>query len=424
MEPDAARLANRLLSLLSVKHEPLSSRADHPALAWRRAGLMAITGEASGPGLVCPVPLTTAADAALMALRALAPAEAPLPENGALLLGERARLLRLGRQGRVSANGSCRLIDTIDGRIALNLARDDDWDLVPILLGVDRADGWADVELGAAGLTSEAILTSGVELGLPIARDAFPGSCASPFVIQERSPPPSRGERPLVLDFSALWAGPLAASLLGMLGADVIKVESVHRLDGARRGHSGFYDLLNAGKRSVTVDFTDPDQMAKLQSLIARADIIFEASRPRALQRLGIDREAVVARGGIWTAITAHDDPDRVGFGDDAAVAGGLSTQMDKVWGKPLFAGDAIADPLTGIHAALAAWALWRQGRAGLVRLSLARTIAFACSQRAADASEVRQWQALAEADSADFYPLRVSPCKARTAGADNHLLR
>lgn len=40
-----------------------------------------------------------------------------------------------------------------------------------------------------------------------------------------------------VVDFSALWAGPLYAHLLGLAGASVVKVETPQRLDGARRGH-------------------------------------------------------------------------------------------------------------------------------------------------------------------------------------------
>jgi len=56
------------------------------------------------------------------------------------LLGERARLLRLGRHGRISANGSCRLLTARGGTVALNLAWPDDSDLMPALLGeADRA---------------------------------------------------------------------------------------------------------------------------------------------------------------------------------------------------------------------------------------------------------------------------------------------
>jgi hypothetical protein len=425
MDALASRTAGRLLALLSAEPDCATGQADHPALSWRRAGLMDISGRSDGSGLVCPVPLAAAADGALLALRAIAPKSAVLPECGALLLGERARLMGLVRGGRVSPNGSCRLIETRDGRIALNLARSDDWDLMPILLGVEQAGDWIDVERAAARKTTAELVETGIEFGLPVARDELVAPPVSPFAIEDGDASGSAPARPpRVLDFASLWAGPLAASLLGMLGADVVKVESVHRLDGARHGDGGFFDLLNSGKRSVAIDFADPDQHRRLLALVDSADIVIEGSRPRALRRLGILREDFVARGGIWTAITAHDDPDRVGFGDDAAVAAGVAAHMARVWGAPMFAGDAIADPLTGLHAALATWQMWRQRRSGLVRLSLAGTVAFACGEDAAAAEEVYRWQAMADEDRAPLYPLRMAPRAARAAGADNDLLR
>lgn len=420
MDDRATRVAARLLGMLGVETVRPIGGADHPALAWRRAGLMAVTGRADGPALVCPASLATEADAVLLALRALAPDPETLPSSGALLLGERARLRGLERQGNLSANGTCRLVDTADGRIALNLARDEDRDLVPILLGVETIDGWNDIARAAAGLSTADLMALGIELGLPIAQDGLIATPDSPFVIEAGTAGVPSARPPLVLDFASLWAGPLAGALLAMLGADVVKVESLTRPDGARRGHGGFYDLLNGAKRSVAIDFADPAQLARLQALVERADIVIEGSRPRALRRLGIDRSRVVARGGIWLSITGHDDPDRVGFGDDAAIAGGLATHMARGWGEPLFAGDAIADPLTGLHAALAGWALWQRREGALVQMSLARTVAYACALDGAQGQELRHWQAVAEADATPLYPLRPVPRTARAMGADN----
>jgi crotonobetainyl-CoA:carnitine CoA-transferase CaiB-like acyl-CoA transferase len=74
------------------------------------------------------------------------------------------------------------------------------------------------------------------------------------------------------------------------------------------------------------------------------------------LEQLGIDAAAMVAHGPqVWLSITGHGraEPARnwIGFGDDAAAAGGLVGWRD---GTPRFIGDAIADPLTGITAAAA----------------------------------------------------------------------
>ena len=87
---------------------------------------------------------------------------------------------------------------------------------------------------------------------------------------------------------------------------------------------------------------------------------MIESSRPRALRRLGLHADEWLAAGPgrIWLSITGYgrEDPrQRVAFGDDAAVAGGLvATGTD---GSPAFCADAIADPLTGMLAAAAALA-------------------------------------------------------------------
>lgn len=392
----------------------------HPALAWRRAGLMEVTGRAEGAGLVCPTALATAADGALAALAALAP-EARLPRSGAALLGERARLLGLRRNGRVSPNGACRLIDAADGRLALSLARPDDWGLLPAWLETEASD-WDAVAAVVARRSVAELVARGIELGLPIAEDRLPSSGTLHWFHASASTPVRHGGPPLVVDLAPLWAGPLAASLLGMAGATVVKVESLGRPDGARGGHAGFFDLLNGGKHSVALDLASPEGRAALRRLVTRADIVIEGSRPRALRQLGAVAEEMVAGGTLWISITGHgradEAGDRVGFGDDAAVAAGLSALMAEAWGEPLFAGDAIADPLTGLHAALAALAMWRKGEARLVSLSLAGTVAHAIGAGVATRT-LTDWQTLAERDDAPLYPLRPAAMPARPLGAD-----
>jgi hypothetical protein len=152
-----------------------------------------------------------------------------------------------------------------------------------------------------------------------------------------------------VLDFSALWAGPLCAALLADAGADVIKIESARRLDGARAGAPLFYDGLNARKRSAVLDFASARDAALLAALLASADLVVESARPRALAQLGIDAERFVAAraGRVWLSITGYGRgdaaPGRVAFGDDAAVAAGAAHAVADDAG-PLFCADAIAD--------------------------------------------------------------------------------
>jgi hypothetical protein len=186
---------------------------------------------------------------------------------------------------------------------------------------------------------------------------------------------------PLVVDLSALWAGPLASHLLWLAGAEVVKVESRSRPDAMRDGDRTFYALLNQGKASIALNFTDAVDQRALLSLIANADIVIEAARPRALAQVGIDAAQVVQAtpGLVWVTITGHgaDGPeaDWIGFGDDCGVSGGLSAALRAASGCTGFVGDAIADPLTGIFAALTAWENWKSGRGGRFGLAMSRVV-------------------------------------------------
>jgi hypothetical protein len=418
----AATHARRLLAELGRDDVSVAGDGDHPALAWRRSGLMEICGLAGGAGLLCPAALATAADGALLALKALVENPRALPMNGALLLGERARLMGLRRAGRASPNGSCRLLDAADGRIALSLPRHDDWGLLGALFESEDISDWPGVTAALRERSAQEIVTRGIELGLAIALDRAPVATTRVFENYARVRAPSSGS-PLVVDLASLWAGPLAASLLMMAGARVIKIESRSRPDAARLGHAGFYDLLNERKQCIALSFDDPADTRMLASLIDAADIVIEGSRPRALRQLGIDRDRVVARGATWVGITGHggsgDAAGRIGFGDDAAVAAGLSTVMEQGWGTPLLAGDAIADPLTGLYAALGAWAGWSGGGRCLIDLSLRETVAHSMSAGLADHDELQRWQSRAEADEEPYYPLRSALSRAHPLGAD-----
>lgn len=112
-----------------------------------------------------------------------------------------------------------------------------------------------------------------------------------------------------------------------------------------------------------------------MRELIERVDVLIEASRPRALEQLGIDAQEVlsIGRAGVWVSITGHGrhglHRNRVGFGDDAAVAGGLVAWDN---GEPYFCADAVADPTTGIVAATAALDALATGGRWLLDIPLA----------------------------------------------------
>ncbi|MFD6856101.1 CoA transferase [Rhodococcus sp. NPDC060090] len=108
-----------------------------------------------------------------------------------------------------------------------------------------------------------------------------------------------------VLDMTAFWAGPTSTHLLALLGADVIHLESVVRPDGGRLvgGVSGDVDMWwerspihlggNAGKKSVTLDFTTDEGRKLLERLIETCDVLVENFTPRVLDQAGLSYERV-----------------------------------------------------------------------------------------------------------------------------------
>ncbi|HEX4852587.1 CoA transferase, partial [Arenimonas sp.] len=244
--------------------------------------LALLTGAADGPPRAAPVPLVAAADALLAALAVHGPSGAFADLTGAGLLTERAALAGHRRQGAIAPGGACRLLDAADGGLALNLARPDDWALLPAWLEGDEeiAPGdWAAVQATIRHRPRAPLLEQGRLLGLALAADEIspsPGAwCRRTRLVPAR---PAVRRAPRVLDLSSLWAGPLCGQLLRRLGADVVKLESPQRPDGARQGPPAFYDRLNHGKRSVALDPRTPAGHARWQALFAAADIVIEAS--------------------------------------------------------------------------------------------------------------------------------------------------
>lgn len=356
----------------------------------------ALTGPADGPPLPVPIPLPALADGVLAALRALAPQAVLDDLDGDTLLGERAALSGLQRRGAVSPGGHCHLLAAADGHLALSLARDEDWALLPAWLEQDAvaAHDWPALAACLQTRPRAELIERGRLLGLAVAADApCPAAPVPWFRVHAQAARPAatapRRAQPLVLDLSSLWAGPLCSRLLLRMGARVIKLESLGRPDGARAGNARFFARLHAGKQSVALDFGTATGRAQLRALLAEADIVIEASRPRALRQLGIEAEAIIdgPRRPTWIALSGHGrgEPQEhwIAYGDDAGVAAGLSTLLHRHSGQRAFVGDAIGDPLTGLHAALAAWASWRGGGGRLITLSLVEVLQHLVQQAA-----------------------------------------
>ena len=245
--------------------------------------------------------------------------------------------------------------------MAVSLPRAEDMEAVPAWLELATVPDsvpalWSAVASNLRRRDPTELMARAQLLGLPAARV---GEAADRVGVVRSflgdALPRSDADGMVVVDLSALWAGPLCGDLLVRAGARVVKVESTQRPDGARRGPHEFFDLMNGRKQSVALDLQDRAGIRILHDLVRRADIVIEASRPRALAQLGLDAPDLVRSGGprIWLSITGYgrsdDAANRVAFGDDAAAAGGLVVWNDDA---PLFCADALADPVTGLTAA------------------------------------------------------------------------
>ncbi|GAS99698.1 formyl-coenzyme A transferase [Mycolicibacterium canariasense] len=292
----------------------------------------------------------------------------------ALITG-RAAQFGWGSRGRISAGGATRLLGGAGGWCAVTLARADDNDAVPALVGADHVgDPWVALGTWVQRHGADATVERARLLGLPAGLLGETAAAAPRIRVTGAA-----SARPLadllVADLSSMWAGPLCGQLLACAGATVVKVESLARPDGTRAGRQAFCDWMNGGKLSYAVDF---DDVRALHRLLSVADVVIEASRPVALRRRGLGPGTVAPRAGrVWLHITGYgtDAPgaDWVAFGDDAAVSGGL-VEYDST--GPVFVGDAIADPLTGLCAADAVTESLGRGGGELIEVSMAATAA------------------------------------------------
>jgi CoA transferase family III len=304
--------------------------------------------------------------------------------DGPALLRERAGSLAIAPGGTVSAGGSCRLLRARDRWVAMNLARPDDVESLEAWMGnAWTGDVWDAVGSAVAGMGAAEATDRAQLLGIPTAVATFPPVVARPAFPIDRRPRPLQGwaASPVVVDLSALWAGPLCARLLGGLGARVVKVEDRRRRDGARRGSPAFWSSLNGEKELITLDLRSDEGPAVVTELLDHAAVVVTSGRPRGVEQLGLELPRRVAEGLVWVAITGYGyvGPwrDRVAFGDDAAVAGGLAVAAGGL-DAPVFVGDAPADPLAGLYGAHHAAGHLEAGRGAFVDVAMRDVVATA----------------------------------------------
>jgi hypothetical protein len=291
----------------------------------------------------------------------------------------RTRISGLQPDGPISASGACRVLRAADEWVAITVARAWDHEVLPALVeGTVDDDHWATLARWVADRPGADVVSRARLLDMAAARHGtLAPDTPSPLGLTRHWR--SRAAQPLdrlsVVDLSSLWAGPLVARILHSAGATVTKIESVARPDGAREIPDFYRQLHTPDQRTVALDLSTPGGRTELIDLLEGADVVIEASRPRALAQLGTGPGRIRARSGrVWLSITGYGRTGPgahwIAFGDDAAVAGGLTGRSDE--GDPVFCTDAVADPVTGLLGAAAVLRSLAGGGGHLIDLSLA----------------------------------------------------
>ncbi|WP_027343193.1 CaiB/BaiF CoA transferase family protein [Hamadaea tsunoensis] len=169
-----------------------------------------------------------------------------------------------------------------------------------------------------------------------------------------------------VVDAATLFAGPLAATILGDYGADVIKVEHPAKGDPAR-GHGPAKDgvplwwtSLARNKKTVTLNLSDPDGAQLLRRLLSGADVLIENFRPGTLERWGLGPDVLLAANPrlIVARITAFGQSGpyahRPGFGTLAEAMSGFAAITGAPDGPPTLPPFGLADGISALTAAQA----------------------------------------------------------------------
>lgn len=168
-----------------------------------------------------------------------------------------------------------------------------------------------------------------------------------------------------VLDFSRVLAGPFAGRMLSDLGAEVVKVEPPEgdssRLWGRMTaGVSGYFNMVNAGKRSIAIDLRAPGAQELVLALVKQADVLVENFRPDVMARLGIGYETLAATNPelIMLSISGfgRDGPEsqRPAYAPIVHAELGLIDRVGRQKGVQLDLPLSVADTNAGLHGLVA----------------------------------------------------------------------
>ena len=171
-----------------------------------------------------------------------------------------------------------------------------------------------------------------------------------------------------VLELARVLAGPWAGQILADLGADVIKVESPEGdntriwgppwVEHGGETTSAYYHACNRGKRGITADFREEEDLARVARLAGEADVVLENFKPGGLTKFGLDY-ATLSKANpslVYCSITGfgQDGPRRDEPGYDFVVQGmsGFMALTGEPEGDPMKMGVSVSDLSCGLWAA------------------------------------------------------------------------
>ena len=183
-----------------------------------------------------------------------------------------------------------------------------------------------------------------------------------------------------ILDLTTIYSGPIAASILGDQGADVVKVESPegdfmrHPGGSQRNGVGGAFAMMNRNKRSVVINLREDEGKAVFLRLAEGADVVMENYRPGVMERLGVGYETLKEANPrlVFASINGvgHTGPyaeRRVYDAIIQSISGIGSLQADPAKERPVLINSLICDKITSMTAAQAiASALVARERTGV----------------------------------------------------------
>src|SRR5438093_1444670 len=179
-----------------------------------------------------------------------------------------------------------------------------------------------------------------------------------------------------VVEIATLFAGPLAATFLGDLGADVLKIEHPSQPDPARHhgpskdGVGLWWKVIGRNKRLATLDLSTPDGQRLFGRIARSADVVIENFRPGTLERwdLGYDRLAAENPGLVLARVTGFGQlgpyAKRAGFGTIAEAMSGFAALTGEPDGPPTLPPFGLADGVAALAIAYGVMAALHARRA------------------------------------------------------------